>query len=142
MRDAVQTAILSSDTLNTLLECARESMPNEMCGLLFSNERFTRCPNSALDPTRTFELSYRDYAHACLFFEEQPWAIVHSHPGKSAALSSKDCSLMDALYCTERDWACIIVGLDPVEVRCWRKVGELYTLEWCHRQTECVLQRP
>lgn len=124
--------MLSSDTLNNLLFFAESASPNEMCGLFFSNERFKPCPNSAIDPTRTFELAYRDYAHACLFYEEQPWAIVHSHPGKSAGLSPKDCQLMDALHYTGRDWAFIVVGLNPVEVRCWKKHGELYQLQWSH----------
>ena len=41
---------------------------------------------------------------------------------------------MDAMQRAEEfaAMAMVIMGLDPVEIRCFKKQGELYNLEWKH----------
>jgi proteasome lid subunit RPN8/RPN11 len=122
--------MLSTDTLDTLLELASAFAPHELCGLMFAPDVFHLCPNAAPDPTKSFLLEHNDYDAACFTHTTDPWAIVHSHPGKGAVPSQRDCALMDALQLANLDWAFIIVGMNPVEVRVFRKQGELYHLEW------------
>jgi len=131
MNDGEQSPMLSNDLVVELVRQAVSSAPHELCGLLFSHERMKVCPNSSDDPTRSFLLDYADYYRACLYYDgEQPWALVHSHPGRSASLSSQDCGLMDALGMAKIPMVMVIVGLDPVEVKVWKKDGERYGLAW------------
>ena len=120
--------MLSSELIAEMIHYANEQAPMEMCGLLFSQAGFQPCPNTAKDPTRTFHLSHSRYIRVCRWCKEKPWAIVHSHPGKSAAPSPKDCQLMDALQLAALDWAFIIVGLAPIEIRAFKKQKDLYAL--------------
>lgn len=124
--------VLSKFTINHLIAVAQEDSPREMCGLLFNNSFrvFTYCRNSHEQPTQGFVLDHAEYVKACKDADSKPWALVHSHPGKGAAPSPQDCKLMDAFQVAKLDLAMIIVGMSPAEVRCFKKVGDNYHLEW------------
>lgn len=113
-----------------LFDYAAQQAPMEMCGLLFAGDRFIRCENIATDKEHTFEIDHQAYLKACMIQDEKPWAIVHSHPRSGAAPSVKDCRLMDACQVSGHDLSMVMVGLKPKEIRCFKKRGELYKLEW------------
>ena len=122
--------MLTNDILTHMLNVAETGAPREMCGLLFPKTNLILCRNAAKHPEHEFNIEHEEYQEACRWFGGQPWAIVHSHPGKSAKLSPQDCSLMDALQLAKMELDMVIVGLNPVEVKVWRKLGELYSLVW------------
>jgi len=122
--------MLTNDLLSDLLKSAELSAPHEMCGLLFPATGFIKCRNTATRPEQEFHIDPDEYQAACRWFGKEPWALVHSHPGKSAAPSPKDCQLMDALQLAKMNMAMLIVGLDPVEIRLFRKREDSYCLEW------------
>lgn len=124
--------MLSNNTIQEMLKLSRLFAPKEMCGLLFAPSDFWMCTNASKDPEREFVLDHAEYVDVCGITNATPWAIVHSHPGKGAAPSVADCHLMDALQIANQNMAMVIVGLEPVEIRCFKKVGELYHLEWSH----------
>ena len=119
----------SNKLITELIEYAQRRVPLEMCGLLFP-DGFHQAWNSALNPTREFTLAIEHYLDICSVHVEKPWALVHSHPGKGASPSVKDCQLMDALQIAKQDLAMVIVGLQPVEIRVFKKDGDLYRLVW------------
>jgi proteasome lid subunit RPN8/RPN11 len=122
--------MLTQSLIDELLHFARVHDPKEMCGLLFHEHGFWSCKNVARDPEHEFELDHLDYLYLCMKNDAKPWALVHSHPGTGAGPSVKDCQLMDALQVAGQDLAMVIVGLQPVEIRCFKKRGELYELQW------------
>ena len=124
--------MLSISTIERLLHYAAYKAPQEMCGLLFDEDAFLQCENMAQYPERQFMLHQSDYDHACKIMNKQPWAIVHSHPGRGAAASPPDCKLMDALTRSNLSLSMVIVGMNPREIRCFKKKGDLYNLEWVH----------
>lgn len=122
--------MLSTNTIKHLIKTALEDSPKEMCGILCDGLTiFHYCPNSSLDPEHSFLIDQSEWDHVK---HDYPWAIVHSHPGKSAAPSAQDCKLMDAFQTIGHPMQFIIVGLNPVEIRCFKKHGDLYNLEWKH----------
>lgn len=141
MRRGAQNPMLSNRLLDNLVAIAEHRVPHEMCGLLFSADVFISCQNTAARPEHEFNIEHSEYEWVCRIVGKTPIGIVHSHPGRSARLSVKDCSLLDALQMAKMAMDMVIVGLEPVEVKCWRKVGELYHLEWewKHDATRAVL---
>ena len=124
--------MLKPETIERLFHHARYKEPQEMCGLLFDDESFLPCENMAQYPEHQFMIYRADYDHACKIMKRNPCAIVHSHPNKGAAASAPDCKLMDALMGRNMHTAMVIVGLKPMEIRCFRKRDDLYNLEWVH----------
>jgi len=127
--------ILVRPLIEQVIEAAQKAVPKEMCGLLFSGpwvNGFYQATNAATNHEHEFLIDHMDYLTACMQFDGKPWAIVHSHPTSGAAPSVKDCRLMDAFQVSGHDLAMVIVGLQPVEIRIFRKHGERYKLEWVH----------
>lgn len=122
--------MISSDAVAQLFASARAFAPHEMCGLLFSGDRFHLTRNCADDPTKAFKIDVHDYLAACEQYGEKPWALVHSHPASSAAPSVKDCMLMDALVATENVLGMVIVGLQPASIRMYQKREHVYACLW------------
>lgn len=123
--------MLSNTLIKTLIATASSAAPFEMCGLLFS-DGFHQLQNSALDPEHEFLIHPDLFKLACVNHGEKAWAIVHSHPTKAGTPSVKDCQLMDALEACNQPMDMVIVGLNPIEVRCYRKVEHVYRCEWAH----------
>ena len=115
-----------------LFRTAQKEAPKEMCGLWFVGIEpgFHQTPNAAHNPEHEFLIAHHEYVRSCMLFDSKPWGIVHSHPRSGAAPSPKDCLLMDALQIAGQDLAMVIVGLIPMEIRCFKKQGEHYTLQW------------
>ena len=113
-----------------MLDYAAQQAPLEMCGLLFSGDRFVPCKNVATDKEHTFEIDHLDYLKQCMIHDRKPLAIVHSHPHTGAVPSVKDCRLMDALQVSKHDLRMVIVGLWPKEIRSFQKQGHVYRCEW------------
>lgn len=95
---------------------AREKAPQECCGLLLRLGRklqYLPLHNTAPDPEQDFRISAEDWADA----EDRGSvvAVVHSHPGQSAQLSTPDRAAMEA---TALPWVII-------EVREGEPVGHL-----------------
>lgn len=124
--------MISNALIDELIQYAQSTVPKEMCGLLFYAEIFQKAPNVSKDPCRSFTIKHRDYFDICANHVEPPLAIVHSHPGRGAVPSVEDLKLMDAFAKIGHPMDFIIVGLKPIEIRCFRKVGDLYNLEWLH----------
>lgn len=122
--------MLTSATITTLFEAAEAAVPMEMCGLLFSNERFQLCRNVSAKPWSEFEIDHAEYLQHMAVYGEAPWAIVHSHPRGSAHLSPKDCLLLDAMQLTEVEMAMVIVGLQPRELKIYTKEADQYRMLW------------
>jgi len=123
--------MLSQSLIDDLLKHAEIGAPEEMCGLLFG-EWCWYAPNISKTPCESFEISQEDFLYARDLHKASPWAIVHSHPGKSAAPSTGDCLLMDAFAKIGYPMQLVIVGLEPKEIRCYKRVGDVYGLEWKH----------
>jgi proteasome lid subunit RPN8/RPN11 len=128
----------SNALIDRLLEDAELCAPMEMCGLLFPNNGYLRCLNTAPRPEQAFNIDHEEYHAACRWMSAPAWAIVHSHPGNGAAPSCKDCALMDAFELAKMDMAMVIVGLKPKEIRCFKKVGDLYELQWVYNEEQVV----
>lgn len=124
--------MLTQATIDELFSAAEACVPWEMCGLLFSEGRFTRVSNHADDPMHDFHVLPRDYLNACLEMGSKPWGLVHSHPTKGARPSVKDCQLMDDLDQCGQDLTMIIVGLDPREIRAYKKNQHVYECIMAH----------
>lgn len=122
--------MISHDCVKQLLESARAFAPHEMCGLLFSGDRFHLTKNCHEDPEHAFKIDLPDYLAACEQYGEKPWALVHSHPNSSAAPSVKDCTLMDALDATNNLLGMVIVGLKPESIRMYQKRDHVYACMW------------
>ena len=122
--------MLSTNQIDALLAYAQLCAPNEMCGLMFPNEGFVGINNVSPDRTRSFQIAHDDYVRFSAMVRETAWAIVHSHPDRGASPSVKDCRLMDALQVAQQDLAMVIVGLQPVEIRVFKKNVDLYRLVW------------
>ena len=123
--------MLTQATIDELFSWAVGSDPFEICGLLFSRNRYIITANRSANPTHDFLISHGDYIDACLLMGEKPWALVHSHPTKGARPSVKDCQLMDDLEACGQDLTMIIVGLDPREIRAYKKKQHVY---------ECIME--
>jgi proteasome lid subunit RPN8/RPN11 len=110
--------------LEAVIAHARESAPDECCGLLIgSRERVEsahRAVNLRASPTR-FLIDPRDHFAALRAVRRRGQAVVgvyHSHPASAAKPSPTD--LAEASY---PDYLYLIVGLvDPLDIR-------LFTLE-------------
>lgn len=122
--------MLSNEMIGELFAHAQNAHPYEACGLIFHKAGMIGCWNAAEDATRSFHITITEYQGLCKHTGETPWAIFHSHPGKGAAPSPTDCKLMDAIQVAKMDLAMIIVGMNPSEVRCFKKQGDLYHLQW------------
>lgn len=122
--------MLTQALITQLLWTARLNVPLEMCGLLFNDNDLYSMENTETNPLQSFKIDHGDFMQACQMLERLPWAIVHSHPGERAVPSVKDCQLMDALEFAGKDLAMVIVGLNPVEVRVFRKREHVYKCEW------------
>lgn len=122
--------MISPDTLEDLFWYAAIMQPMEMCGLMFSEDRFASCPNEHVDQKHGFEISHESYFRCVEQYREQPWATVHSHPNGPANLSGRDCQLLDALELVENPMKMVIVGLKPMQIRVYSKVEGQYQVEW------------
>ncbi|MGL5934404.1 MAG: Mov34/MPN/PAD-1 family protein [Cetobacterium sp.] len=127
--------MISPSDLDAIFDAALKSSPDEMCGLLFHGHPFVLCRNVARNPTEEFELNHTEYLEAVKKYRQEPWAIVHSHPGQSARLSVKDCSLLDALAMMGHSLQMVIVGLQPREVKVYGKEDGRYRCAWASTQT-------
>lgn len=121
--------MLTAASIAQLIETAQAFAPHEMCGLLF-DDGFHLTKNVAEDPRHAFKIDHEDYLKACMQHDGKPWALVHSHPEKAPAPSVKDCQLMDALELARQDMAMVIVGLQPIEIRVYRKQAHVYACVW------------
>src|SRR5687767_10532555 len=118
--------MLTDTDIADMLTAAVESVPNEMCGLLFRAKGFYLATNIADDPSHQFELAHEEFLSAIRDHGgEVPWAIVHSHPVSSAHMSPKDCLLLDAFAVIEAPMQMVIVGLKPREIRIYEKHGSI-----------------
>lgn len=105
-------ASISAELLQLLIDAARDSLPNESCGLLVSHayaseggapERYLPLANAAESPYR-YLIDPQEQLRAWLDLEdagEVPWAIVHSHVASAAVPSATDVGLAffpDSLY--------------------------------------------
>lgn len=124
--------MLSNAAIATLLEAAEVAVPLELCGLLFNHEQFQACKNVSFNPWHEFEIAHAEYLKHMADYGEAPWAIVHSHPRGSAAMSVKDWRLLDAMQATNVTMLMVIVGLQPREIRIFTKEADHYTLMWMH----------
>lgn len=114
-----------------LFTLARLRSPAELCGLVFPGDQFIETANRAQHPLTEFLIDHHEYVEVRTKMGENPWALVHSHPTRDAAPSVKDCLLMDALDLAHQDLMMVIVGLQPEEIRIFKKRGDLYHLHWC-----------
>jgi len=121
--------MLTQFLMDDLYGQAENAAPEEFCGLLF-DQVCVAAKNRAADPLHEFLIGHEDYVKICMFMDEKPWAIVHSHVTKGAGLSPTDCKLMDALEVAKQELAMVIVGLHPREIRIFRKQNGLYILQW------------
>lgn len=124
--------MISQSIIGQLFGTAAISAPREMCGLLFPESQWYLVVNMAQDPEHEFLIDPIDYVRACMLMDGKPWAVVHSHPTKGARPSVKDCQLMDELAACGQDLKMLIVGLDPREIRVYKKRGHVYQCEWVH----------
>lgn len=122
--------MLSDGLINGLFDDAYLIAPQEMCGLLFADNRYLRCQNVDPNPERGFLLHHDEYREAVRYMGKAPWALVHSHPLASAGASPKDCGLMEAFEVAKLDMAMIIVGLNPREIRIFKKDEHVYRCVW------------
>jgi len=114
--------VLSHTTITTLFHAADVAVPLEMCGLLFSEQRFQPCKNVSFNPWHEFEIAHEEFLHHMADYGEAPWAIVHSHPRTSAHLSPKDCRLLDAMQITKTDMAMVIVSVQAMELKVYDRL--------------------
>jgi proteasome lid subunit RPN8/RPN11 len=121
--------MIAPDTIQSLIVAATQYQPMEICGLMFDQDRFLRCPNVAADQEHGFEIAHQDYYNAMLI-HGSPWATVHSHPNGPANLSGRDCQLLDALELVENSMKMVIVGLKPLQIRIYSKAEGTYQIDW------------
>lgn len=118
--------MLADDLYDILFREADREAPNEMCGLIFDPHHFVATKNIAADPTKGFLIDIEEYLALVQKRGSRPWAIVHSHPGAPAYPSPQDCRLMDALRISGNTHAMVIVGLNPRQIKRYRREGDLY----------------
>ncbi len=103
---------IRAELVQSVIDAARESVPNEACGLLVSHahaadggmpERYLPLTNAAESPYR-YLIDPQEQLRVWLELEdagEVPWAIVHSHVASPAVPSATDIGLAffpDSLY--------------------------------------------
>lgn len=134
--------MLSNATIATLFTAAEACPQLEMCGLLFSDQRFQPCKNVSFNPWHEFEIAHEEFLQHMADYGEAPWAIVHSHPRTSAHLSPKDCRLLDAMQITKTDMAMVIVSVQAMELKIYTKEADQYRLlaKYPHVRDEEVVQ--
>ncbi|MDH5666568.1 MAG: Mov34/MPN/PAD-1 family protein [Nitrospira sp.] len=129
---AIASVELSQPLIDLLFQRSEYASPQEMCGVLFSGDKFYQTSNTAGDPCHEFHINIHEYIFLCGIQNREPLALVHSHPTKGATSSVKDCRLLDDLERCGKDLAMVIVGLDPREIRVYKKRGHVYACEWKH----------
>ena len=122
--------MIAPDTIKELVHYAAVCQPMEMCGLLFSGDRFQWCRNIHTDLEHGFEIAHEEYLYHMDQYGEAPWATVHSHPNGPANLSGRDCQLLDALELVQNPMKMVIVGLKPLQIRIYSKAEGRYKVEW------------
>lgn len=122
--------MLSPQIIARLFEDVDLMAPQEMCGLLFEGDRYLRCRNVSPTPEREFLLHHDEYQEAVRYMGYAPVALVHSHPLTGAGASPKDCGLMDAFEVAQMSMDMVIVGLNPKEIRIFRKQDHVYKCIW------------
>jgi [CysO sulfur-carrier protein]-S-L-cysteine hydrolase len=110
--DGAESATISAELVQAIIDAARESLPNEACGLLVaaayagdggSPTRYVAMRNAAESPYR-YMIDAEEQLRVWLELEdagEVPWAIVHSHVASVAVPSATDVGLAffpDSLY--------------------------------------------
>jgi proteasome lid subunit RPN8/RPN11 len=119
----VMTVVLPAMIEAALVRHARESWPQECCGLLIGSRGVIAearpVPNRALDPTRQYEIDPRDLLGAVRAARGRGLEVIgayHSHPRSPARPSPTDAAggFEDFLF--------VIVGLTgaDAEVTAWR----------------------
>jgi proteasome lid subunit RPN8/RPN11 len=80
---------LAPQTAEMLVALARESAPNEVCGLIWGN-RVVCVENDAEDPTSAFHMNSAEQKRALIRNRRPPSAIWHSHPTDTFLPSGDD----------------------------------------------------
>lgn len=123
--------MLTEDLCDGLFREADREHPLEMCGAIFG-EVYVGMRNVAAFPEHSFEIGMEEFGQ---YYNRHgnPRAIVHSHPGAPASISGRDCLLLDALSATgHAQLLMVIVGLNPRQIKAYRKEGESYRCVWSY----------
>ncbi len=123
--------MLTEGLCDILFREADREHPLEMCGAIFG-EVYVGMRNVAAFPEHSFEIGMEEFGQ---YYNRHgnPRAIVHSHPGAPASISGRDCLLLDALSATgHAQLLMVIVGLNPRQIKAYRKEGESYRCVWSY----------